>query len=225
MNGATKPGLDVKQERFELQAHFVNPVFDLFKDLPSLTRHLFHALGSNYNLGLTNIRFEPGAGGLGDVFLRLSWPNLAEIRIFLNKVEIESSFLPFLQFQGRDLIDDVLSAAAEYAPDNQFRTYSVTQEAHGELIGQSRREFLSRFSPSVPEGFGPVLGAGIVFYFGAEADRLVTSVTLDFSRVVEGGIFLQSVVLYDASRVSASELQALSRSQLKLLFDRIGLAE
>ena len=223
MDGTTKPSLDVKQERFVLQAHFVSPVFDLFKDLPSLSRHLFHALGSDYNLRLTNLRFETGAGSLGDVFLRLVWPSLAEVRIFLDRIEIESSFLPFLQFQGRDLVSDVLNVAAEYAPDNQFRTYSVTQEVHGELVGQTRREFLARFAPSVPEGFGPTLGAGIVFYFGEEAEHLVASFTLDFSQVVDGGVFLRSVVLYDASRVSVHELQTLARSQFSSLFDRTGL--
>jgi hypothetical protein len=223
MDGTTNPSLDVKQERFVLQAHFVSPVFDFFKDLPSLSRHLFHALGSDYSLRLSNVRFETGAGSLGDVFLRLAWPDLAEVRIFLDRIEIESSFLRFLRFQGRDLVGDVLNVAAEYAQNSQFRTYSVTQEVHGELIGQTRSEFLARFAPSVPEGFGPVLGAGIVFYFGEEKDHLFASFTLDFSRNVEGGVFVQSVVLYDASRVSAGELQILSRSHFESVFDGIGL--
>lgn len=223
MDDVTKPSLNARQERFWLQGHFLSPVFDLFKDLPALSSHLFHTLGPHYNLRLTDMRFETGAGSLGDVFLRLSWPTLAEVRFFLDRVEVESSYLPFLRLQGRDLVGDVLIAVAEYLPNAKFRTYSVTQEIHGGLVGQPRHEFLARFAPSVPEGFGPALGAGIVFYFGEEANHLFASFTLDFSRVVEGGVFVQSVVLYDASRVSGGELQALSRSEFDSLFDRIGL--
>jgi hypothetical protein len=218
-----KPSLNARQERFRLQAYFLSPIFDLFKDFPALSQHLFHGLGSHYNLRLTDIRFETGAGSLGDAVLRFSWPNLAEIRLYLDRVEVESSFLPFLRFQGRDLVGDVLRFVSEYLSNARFRTYSVTQEIHGELAGQPRHEFLARFTPSFPEGFGPALGAGIVFYFGEEADRLFGSVTLDFSRDVEGGIFVQSVVLYDASKVSGGELMTLSRSEFDALFDRIGL--
>jgi hypothetical protein len=227
----TRPSLDVRQERFVLQGQFLTPVFDLFKDLSALSRHLFDALGPHYNLRLSDMRFESGTGSLGEVFLRLAWPALAEVRIFLDRVEIESSYLSFLRFENRDFVADVLSAVAAYVQavavyvqETRFRAYSVTQEIHGELVGQSRQEFLAQFAPSVPVGLGPVLGAGIIFYFGEEEDRLAASVTLDFSRAVGGGIFVQSVVLYDASRVPASDLQAVARSQFKSLFDRIGLA-
>jgi hypothetical protein len=223
LDTAPELSLDVRQERFALQAHFLSPVFDLFRDLPALSRHLFDILGPHYNLRLTSIRFEAGTGSLGEVFLGLSWPDLAEVRIFLDRVEIESRYLPFLRFENRDLVTDVLSALAEYVRDTRFRAYAVTQEVHGSLIGQSRDEFLAQFAPSVPEGLGPALGAGIVFYFGAEADHLAASVTLDFSRAVAGGIFVQSVVLYDATRVLASDLQAVARSDFELLFARIGL--
>jgi hypothetical protein len=182
MDGATKPSLNPRQERFWLQARLLSPVFDLFKDLPALFRHVFNALGSHYNLRLTDMRFD-GAGSLGEVSLRLSWPNLAEVRIFLDRVEIESGYLQFLRFEERDLVSDVLGIVAEYIPGTGFHAYSVTQEIHGELIGQPRNEFLARFTPAAPEGFGPVLGAGIVYYFGEEADRLLSSLTLDTSRV------------------------------------------
>ena len=223
MDSSTHPSFDVRQERFWLQAHFLSPVFDLFKDLPALSRYLFNQLG-HYNLRLRNMRFEAGAGSLEEDSLRLSWPNLAEVRIFLDRVEIDSEYLQFLRFEERDLVSDVLGVVAEYIPDSRFRTYSVTQEVHGELIGQPRNEFLARFASSAPEGFGPSLGMGIVFYFGEEAERLFSSLTFDFSRVVGGGIFVQSVVLYDASRVTAGELQIMSRSHFEALFDRIGLA-
>ncbi len=170
------------------------------------------------------MRFETGAGSLGEVSLRLLWPNLVEVRIFLDRVEIESDYPQFLRFEEKDLIFDVLRIVTEYAPNTSFQAYSLTQEAHGSLTGGSRHDFLERFACSIPEGFGPALGAGIVFYFGAEADQLAASVTLDFSRIVEGGVFMQSVVLYDASRAAAGDLQAMSLSRFESLIDRLGLA-
>lgn len=225
MNDIAKgTSLDVRRERFGLQAHFLTPVFDLFQDPPALSRHLFGDLGPHYNLRLTNMRLEAGAGSLGEVVLRLSWPDLVEVRIFLDRVEIDSSYLQFLRFENRDLVADVLTAVAEYVRDTIFRAYSVTQEVHGSLIGRSRQEFLARFTPSIPEGLGPSLGAGMVFYFGTESNHLASSVTLDFSREVEGGVFVQSVVLYDASRVLAGDLQTEARSEFEFLFNQLGLA-
>lgn len=222
MDSATQPSLDVRQERFWLQAHFLSPMFDLFKDIPALSRHLFNEL-SRYNLRLTNMRFEAGAGSLGEAFLRISWPNQADVWILLDRVEIESVYPQFLRFEEKDLISDVLRTVAGYLPDTSFRAYSVTQEVHGSLVGGSRKDFLARFAYSVPEGLGPTLGAGVAFYFGADVDQLAVSVTLDFSRAIEGGIFVQSVVLYDASRVTSGDLQTVSRSHFVSLFDRIGL--
>ena len=224
MDGVTRPNLNVRQERFWLQARLLSPVFDLFKDLPALCRHLFDTLGPHYNLRLTDMRFETGAGSLGEVSLRFLWPSLADVRIFLDRVEIESDYPQFLRFEEKDLVFDVLRIVAEYIPETRFRAYSVTQDVHGSLIGGSRHDFLARFACSTPEGFGPALGAGIVFYFGAEADHLAASVTLDFSRVVEGGVFVQSAVLYDASRVAAGDLQAISFSRFESLIDQLGLA-
>jgi hypothetical protein len=223
MHGAGKPSLDVRQERFAVQAHFLTPVFDLLKDVSGLSHHLFNALGAHYNLSLANMRFEAGAESLGAMNLRLSWPGLAEVRIFLDRVEIESGYLQFLRFAEGDLVADVLGALSGFVRDPGFRAFSVTQEVHGALVDKARHDFLGRFVSSVPEGLGPPLGTGMVFYYGAEANHLAASITLDFSRSIEGGIFVQSIVLYDASKVAAGELQKLSRSDFEVLLDRIGL--
>jgi hypothetical protein len=219
-----KARLEDRRESFSLQAHFLHPVFDLFKDLPSLSGHLFAAL-RHYNLSLSDIKFESAGGSLGEIYLRLSWPSLAETRLFLDRVEVSSDYLQFLRFQERDLVADVIGAVGTYVHDAGFLAYRVTQQIHGALPGETRSKLLSQFVSNVPEGLGPVLGSGVVFYFGAEAERLATSVTLDFSRVVDGGLFVQSVGLYDASKVELPELQKLSRQHFKSLLERVGLEE
>jgi hypothetical protein len=222
-SGPMKPRLENRQERFSLQAHFVSPVFDLFKDLPGPIRHLFVTLNPHYNLHLTDIKLESAGGSLGEVHLRLSWPSLAEARLFLDRVEVSSDYLQFLRFQERDLVADVVSAVSTYVQGTGFRAYSVTQHVHGSLAGETRSKFLSQFVGRVPQGLGPLLGPGVVLYFGTEGEKLATSVTIDFSRVVEGGIFVQSVVLYDASKIELADLQSISRQHFISLLDRIGL--
>jgi hypothetical protein len=218
------PRLDAQREHFGLQAHFLSPVFDLLQDVRGLSQHLFSTLGPNYSLNLTNMKLETGGGSLGDVHLSLTWPALGEARIFLDRVEVASNYLQFLRFQERDLVSDVVSSVMEYMPDIRFRAYSITRQAHGILVGESRSNFLSRFASYVPGEMGPLLGSGVVFYFGEQAERLATSVTLDFSRVVDGGIFVQSITLYDASRIEAADLQESSSAQFSSLLSRVGLA-
>ena len=220
-----KPRIENRREGFSLQAHFLSPVFDLFEDLPALIRHLFVTLNPYYNLHLTDIKLESAGGSLGEAHLRLSWPSLAEARLFLDRVEVSSDYLQFLRFQERDLVADVVGAVGTYVQETGVRAYSVTQHVHGSLAGETRSKFLSQFVGRVPQGFGPLLGPGVVFYFGTEAEKLATSVTIDFSRIVDGGIFVQSVVLYDASQVELADLQGISRQQFKFLLDRIGLEE
>src|SRR6266567_2278115 len=147
-SGPMKPRLENSQERFSLQAHFMSPVFDLFKDLPSLIRHLFVTLNPHYNLHLTDIKVESAGESLGEVHLRLSWPSLAEARLFLDRVEVSSDYLQFLRFQERDLVADVVGAVSTYVQGTGFRAYSVTQHVHGSLAGATRSQFLSQFVAS-----------------------------------------------------------------------------
>ena len=218
--------LEIRQEKLDFQAHFLRPVFDLFRDFPSLAHHLFSSLGPFYNLHLTDIKLEATERSLGEVHLRLTWPNLADVLIFLDRVELRSSYPQFLNFQGRDLVADAIGSVSTYIEDVSFRAYSVSQEVHGLLTGGSDRQvFLSQFTSSVLSNFGPPLGAGAVFYFGADDIRLTSSVTLDFSRLVEGGVFIKTVALYDSSKVAQTDLQALARSRFVELLSKVGLEE
>jgi hypothetical protein len=90
--------------------------------------------------------------------------------------------------------------------------------------GIDRQGFLSQFTSSALSNFGTALGAGVVFYFGADDVCLASSVTLDFSRSVEGGLLIKSTVLYDSSKVAPTDLQTLARSRFADLLCRIGLS-
>jgi hypothetical protein len=50
---------------------------------------------------------------------------------------------------------------------------------------------------AAPSGFGPVVGSGAHFYFGAEGTRLATLLDCDLSRVVAGGLFFRLNIVHD----------------------------
>jgi hypothetical protein len=98
----------------------------------------------------------------------------------------------------------------------------VSREFHG-LLEVPLKEFLSQFSSVIPQSFGPSLGSGTVFYFGPAENRFTSSLALDFSRFVDGGLFLKFVAIYDATQVEVASLLKVSHSQLTDLVNEVGL--
>lgn len=213
--------LEVRREQFNLQAYFLSPVFDLFKDFPSLAHHLFQVLGG-HGLRLTDIRLDSPQESLGEFNLRLTWPELAVARLFLDRVELTSSYPRFFDLREGSLIPDLLGVVESYSPEISFRAFAVSRELHGALE-TSPKEFLSRFSSALPQSFGPSLGSGTVFYFGPADNRFTGSLTLDFSRLVDPGLFLKFSAIYDAAQLGAADLLKISRLQSANLFEEVGL--
>lgn len=222
---AKSPRFEIRREHLNLQARFGAPVFGLFKDFPALVEHLFRALGG-YGIRLTDVKLDSPGESLGEVNLRFSWAELnTECCIFLDRVELASGFPPFPPFAHRakgDLVRDILDSLASYSSDISYRAFQLTQEFHGAL-DVSANEFLGRFSSSAPQSLGPSLGSGTIFYFGAHANRLAGSLSLDFSRAVEGGLFLKLITMFDASQVSSADLLPTARTQYVNLVTEMGL--
>jgi len=216
-----RPNLEIRRQQLTLQAQFANPVFDLFTELPRLVQHLFRTF-AGYNIRLADVKMDSAAESLGQVNLQMSWPDLATVRLFFERIDLTSVYPPFLGYRDGALVADLLDAVVGYSPEISYRAFVVTQEIHGALDLPSR-DFLSRFSATPPTTLGPSLGSGTVFYFGAGENRLAGSLALDFSRVVEDGLFLKLVVIYDAAQVKPTEILTVSRSQLSALFNEIGL--
>ena len=165
---------------------------------------------------LDNVRLDSAGESLGQVNLQMSWPDLATARLFLERVDLVSSY------PDGALVQNLLGAVAEYSPEVSYRAFSVTQEFHGSLTVPVK-DFLSRFSTAAPESQGPIMGSGTIYYFGASEGRIAGSLALDLSRLVEEGLFLRLVTIHDAQQVKADGLMAVSRSQLSSLVDEIGL--
>lgn len=216
-------GFEVLTENISIQAHFAKPVFTLLQESPLLAEHLFRTL-SSYGTRLSDFVVDPSAKNFGEVNLQLSLRSLVTVRVFLDRIELSSGYLPFLaEFRDGAFTSDLLGCLSNYTPDASYRTYAVTQELHGRLRDIPLMEFLNRFTTAAPSSLGPLLASGTVFYFGADEARLTGSLALDFSGSVEGGLFFKLFTLYDAAHVTPSGLIPVSQDRLSGLCNEIGL--
>lgn len=214
--------LEVRQEQITLQAHFAKPVFGLLRDVPQLAEHLFEGLGS-YGVRLVDFQVDSAGDTLGEVNLRITLQHLVTVRVFLDRVDLASTYPPFLfNYRDSSFTADFLGLIQDYSSDVSFRAFAITREVHGKL-DLPVQDVLNRFSAGAPRSLGPLLGSGTVFYYGAAENRLTGSLALDFSRVVEEGLFLKMAVLYDSTQVEARDFMTTSQEQFSSLVEEIGL--
>jgi hypothetical protein len=215
-------GFEIRQEQISLQAHFVKPAFGLLKDVPHLAMHLFEALDS-YGIRLADCKMVSTDESFGEVNLQIALRSLATARVFLDRIDLTSAYLSFLnEFRDGSFTADLFVAIQEYSPEVSYRTFAVTQEIHGRL-DIPLIDLLSRFSAAAPRTLGPVVGSGTAFYFGASENRLTGSLVLDSSRLVEEGLLLKLDLLFDATQVGPRELMTVFHAQLSGLAEEVGL--
>jgi hypothetical protein len=216
-------GFEIRQEQVSLQAHFVKPAFGLLIDTPPLAKHLFETLDS-YGVRLGDFKLDSTGETFGEVNLQIVLQSLATVRLFLDRIDLASSYLPFLtDFRDGSFTADLLRSIQDYSADISYRAFAVTREVHGRLTDIPLKDFLIRFSAAAPKTLGLPLGSGTVFYFGAAENRLTGSLALDFSRIVEGGLFLKVAILFDAAQVEPHNLLMTFHAQFSSLIEELGL--
>ncbi len=210
---------EVRHAEQFFQARLTNPILGLFKDIPELLGHLLSRLGPN-GVRLTDFKFEPAGDSLGDMHLKLSVRARCVVRLYLDRIEVESAPLTA---SDDDVIVGVIDALAGYSPEATFESYLVRQGLHGHVAEVPAATFLSRFAASAPVAFGPLVGSGAVFYYGSGAETFAASVTIDLSRLFGEGIFFQVSSIYNASVVGIDAVFPLSEQKLHGLFNEVGL--
>lgn len=93
-------------------------------------------------------------------------------------------------------------------PTGEMGLCSVVLGVHGTVEGTSPGEFLERFVQDSPSGLGPAGGHAVSFRFGPEAARVFSTLTLDASTVVEGGVWLRLDSGWEVQVVPVEELLA-----------------
>jgi len=94
---------------------------------------------------------------------------------------------------------------------------------HGRLEGESVKDYLSRFVRNIPTGLGPPIGNGGVVYFGADEDRLLSTVTVDMSALLPDGLFVRTQVVWDANKVEIPSIPMRAVSFVRHALERLGL--
>lgn len=216
--------LDVSKAELSFEAGFPKPEFGLFRDGAALLDHLYRRL-EPYGLRLTDIRFERGTGNVSDQHILLYLFNYwMTVRVRVERIEITCSELPQKDVEKfKAAILDVLLAVKNYKADLSFRAFAIAINLHAKLEGQSVRDYLARFVTSVPKNLGPPTGSGAVFYFGAEGDRLLSTVTADVSLVVPEGLFIRIHGVWDAGRVTPDAIAGKADIFVRQALDGLGL--
>lgn len=208
---------DVKNEDRTYRFYFAEPAFEVFANLPALERSLYPTL-QRHGFRLLDIQLEPAAGNLGQKSLRCLTTS-ASVTLYLDRVEIWTADWN----ARRELAGELMEALSSHAQSVEFVSFEVVARWHGLLKSTTAADFVTRFTAAAPASLGPRQGAGVVFYYGAESGRLSSSLTLDLSNLLSGGVFLQAAVIFDAAATTAQGLIAVCEGQWGKLFSELGL--
>ena len=216
--------LEVARGDATLEAGFTEPRFDLLGNPADLLRDVFKRL-QPHGPRLADVRVERGTGSVSDFHVSCYLFNYSmTIRIRVERVEIVCPDLRqehLVRFKA--VIVDTLEAVKDHLTDVAFRAFSLAVGLHGTLEGQAAREYLRQFVSNAPKDLGPPAGSGAVFYFGADADRLLSSLTVDMSAVVPDAVYVRTQAMWDATRVSIESLPVLADRFVRDGLGRLGL--
>lgn len=207
-----------------LDSVFAKPQFGLFRDVAGLMQHLFGRLES-HGLRLQDLKIERGTGSVADYHVLCHLYNfLMAVRVRTEKVEINWLEAPenLVERFGIATVE-TLSAVRAHLPGAAFRAHTMGVGMHGSLEGEPLKEYLSRFVKNIPNGLGSQIGNGAVFYFGAEEDRIISTVTVDMSAVVTDGLFVRIYVIWDGEKVDVASLPTRASAFVRNALDRVGL--
>ena len=201
--------LEIPRADLFFNAAFSRPEFAIFRENSSLLDCVYRRLEPN-GLRLADMRFEGEPGSLGDRHLLLSlFDYMITVRLRADRVEVVCAELPrniVEKFQGA--IVNLLRALKDHGPDLAFQTFTVSVGLHCRPEGQSVADYLARFVTNAPTTLGPSTGSGVVFYQGADGDRLLSTLTIDVSTVVPDGMYVRIHGVWDAVRVALDVLPA-----------------
>lgn len=216
--------LNVAKADLHLESAYARPEFGLFRDTPGLIGHLFTRL-QPYGLRTQDVKIERGGGSLADYHLALHLWNF-RLGVLVRTEKVELACLSFGETEVEQVgavTVEALSAVKAHHASVEFRSHTLSVAMHGTLEGSSVKDYLSGFARNLPTGLGPPIGNGSVIYFGAEEDRIASSVTVDLSGVVSDGLFVRTYVVWDASKTEPSALPARAGTFVRLAVDAFGL--
>jgi hypothetical protein len=217
--------VDFNPERGELncQASYSAPMFALWKSPGELFQLLFGAL-SKYGLHLNDLKWGPSSG-VGDAQLNFFLFNYAAtVRVKMDRVEIEVlDVFRVDEQQLQDAAAGLIGALKTHSSDLSVAAYVVTLAYHGKLASGTAKDFTRALTAAPPDAPGPSAGAGVVFYYGPNEERVSSAVTIDLSGLVQDALFFRVHMVWDASRIKVEDLGARTRQYTERVFGGFGL--
>jgi hypothetical protein len=217
--------VEVVRSDLAVEAGFPQPEFWLFRDVSALL-HRLHTRLQPHGLKLTDLRLERATGNVAEQHvLCYLFDYLMTVRVRVERVEVNCSALPSPEYldKFKAATLDVLRAVKDLRADLSFRAFAVAVGVHAKLEGQSARDYLTQFVAKVPQGLGASTGNGIVFYFGPEGERLLSSVTVDASALVPDGVFARIHGVWDASKIAPESLTGTAEAFVRQGLESLGL--
>jgi hypothetical protein len=214
----------VVQGDITFQADFSEPAFALFSNQAALHKMLFEQLGSRFGLAASGMQPKLILGSLADVQLTCSLARFStSVGLSTERVEIGCS--NSLQLRQQDFAEIALSTLNTVAAyiSVPYKAYRLSVNFHGTLADMSTPEYLARFTPNTPQALGPRIGSGVVFYYGADAERLSSFVTLDFSAYHAGALYVRMQGVWDAEKVTLVDLPSVAENYVQRMIAAIDL--
>ena len=221
------PGFTVSQSQVELESRFEPRLWALVHDTPSLYEALLRNLGP-LGLAATDVRPITGDGSIGSAGLEFwLFAFQATIRLRLESFTAQCNSLTRV---GRDQFISLVggtTAAIEQASRSafKFRGHTLSYSCHGTGDGMKSAEFIRQFAPQGPkiEQMGESIASGTALYYGPAEPVLSSIVTLDPSRVIDGGLFLRVVIITDGSLKTADEITRFADARFSKVFAALNL--
>jgi hypothetical protein len=199
-------GFNVGRLDYTCEARYQQPELGIFRDGAGLSTHIFTALRA-HGVTLDDLKIERGDGTLGQlhIFCKLFDFGLT-IRTRPDRVDIVGVFV-----NSQEKADKFSAAAVdaltaiEKLIKGGYSTYTIQVHLHGTVSEGDTRTFLAQFSSKTPNA-GPITGNAIAYYYGPAEERLSSGITVDFSLVFPGGLYVRVQGLWDATRVTVQAL-------------------
>jgi hypothetical protein len=204
--------------------HYAEPAFIAFRETSSLIKAIYDAL-SIFGLRLADLKIERGTGSVADLHLLCSLFNLAmSIQVRVDRVEVLCfDTLRLSQEQFVAVARKTLEVVGETVANKRYSSYSLTANFHGSVDGTTTRDYLTKLVGAGPAKIGPLLASGAVFYYGPEAERLSSFLSVDLSGVRADAVYVRPHVVWDATKVTLTDLPTIAESFLRSAFEGLGL--
>ncbi len=205
------------------QGEFSSPAFDLVGSFLSLLTRLYARM-AKFGVRPADLKLESGQSLAESALLCALHGLNAQARIRVERVE--ANFLELrrvTQDQVLAIILEAIGAVQELSPQLAFKTHGIVLSLHGVLEGITFEDFIQRYTVKAPDGLGPPVGSGVVYYYGPETERDNSSVVLDKSLVVSGGLYLRMNLTINGTKVSVTEVHDKVSAYFNLLVKKLDL--